>query len=403
MRFSTVAAGVLTSAVLAVPLASPALAGTATPSADPRVSAAGTTARHDHHRAQVHSNPALQKALDDLVKAGAPGAMAEVRSAEGTWTGSSGRGDLLRTEPPRPDGLFRAGSVTKTFVATAVLQLVDEGKISLEDSVERHLPGLVPTGEKITVRQLLNHRSGLFDYTESLWPGGLREIYEKRFAQYTPLDLIREANRHKPNFEPGTKGGYSNTNYVLLGLLIEKVTGKPVEKQIDERILKPIKLHQTSFPGKATNIPGPHAHAYLRLDGADSPFVDMTKSNMSWAWAAGALTSSTHDLNTFNKALIGGKLISDDMLKEMKEAEPLGAGAPYGLGITRLDDPDFGTAYGHTGGTPGYTTYAYTLADNSRQVTLSINTMADGEAENRAFQMALKSLLAEDTAKGDAK
>ncbi|MFD1934708.1 serine hydrolase domain-containing protein [Nonomuraea mangrovi] len=392
MCLSTLA-GVLTAAALFVSAAAPSAASAAP--AGP--AAASVEARHPAFREDhVRNGAQFQKVLDDIVASGAPGVIAEVRDADGVWTGRSGKGRLGRDEPPRADGMFRVGSVTKTFVATTVLQLVAEGRLNLDDPVERHLPGLVPNGEKITVRHVLSHRSGLFNYTDSLWPGGLQGMYDTRFKRYTPRELVAEANRHEPAFAPGTAGGYSNTNYVVLGMLIEKSTGNTARREIVERIVKPLRLRRTSFPATSTGIPGPHAHAYMRLHGSDSPYVDVTESGMSWAWTAGAMISTTHDLNTFFKALIGGYLLPGRLMREMKEARTLGVGEPYGLGIARLENPLFGTAYGHTGGTPGFTTHAFTLADGSRQVTVSINSMADTEKEHIAGGKALKALLSMD-------
>ncbi|MFF3689613.1 serine hydrolase domain-containing protein [Streptomyces sp. NPDC002187] len=406
MRFVALATGALASAVLAVPLAAPAVAAPASPAASSaEVQRSGSPDQHrDHSRHPApgdgRNNARLQKVLDGIVAAGVPGVIAEVRDNDGVWVGRSGKGNLERKEPARADGLFRAGSVTKSFVATTVLQLVDEGALRLDDPVERHLPGLLPGGNKTTVRHLLSHRSGLFNYTDSLWSDGLKGFAETRFKRYTPHQLVDETNAHKPLFAPGTAGSYSNANYVVLGLLIEKATGHSAKAEITDRIVKPLHLRRTSFPELSTRIPGPHAHAYVRLQGPGSPYTDVTESSMSWAWTAGAIISDTHDLNTFYKALIDGKLLPAKLMKEMKTARPLKGGGPYGLGLAKVVDPAFGTAYGHTGGTPGFTTHSFTLADGSRQVTLSINSMADADKEHIAAGMAVKSLLAKGTGAG---
>ncbi|WP_327424961.1 beta-lactamase family protein [Streptomyces sp. NBC_01230] len=404
MRFVALATGVLASAVLAVPLAAPALAAPASPaaaSADRQWSGSpdhghGPHRDHVRHHApgEGRNNARLQKVLDSIVAAGAPGVIAEVRDNDGTWVGRSGKGNLERDEPTRANGLFRVGSVTKSFVATTVLQLVDEGALRLDDPVERHLPGLLPGGDKITVRHLLSHRSGLFNYTDSLWADGLQGFSKTRFKHYTPHQLVDEMNAHKPLFAPGTAGSYSNANYVVLGLLIEKTTGHSVKAEIMKRIVDPLHLHRTSFPETSTRIPGPHAHGYVRLQGPGSAYTDLTESSMSWAWTAGAIISDTHDLNTFYKALIEGKLLPAKLMKQMKNAQQLRDGGFYGLGLAKFADPAFGTAYGHVGGTPGFTTHSFTLADGSRQVTLSINSMADTDRENTAAGEAVKTLLA---------
>ncbi|MEU4096343.1 serine hydrolase domain-containing protein [Streptomyces sp. NPDC026673] len=385
MRPAPLAVTALLSAALAVPLAAPGFAAPALPAASTPLAATAHT---------PSAGEALrQKALDDLVAAGVPGVIAEVRDARGVWTGKSGRADLHHRRPLATDGRFRAGSVTKSFVATTVLQLVAERRVALDAPVARYLPGLVPHGRDITVRQLLGHRSGLHNYTDSLWSGSLQELYRNRFRTWAPRELVAESARHAPDFAPGTAGHYSNTNYVLLGMLIERVTGDTAEHEITRRILKPLGLRHTSFPGTSVRIPGPHARGYQRLDGPDSAFTDITEENMSWAWTAGALISTSHDLNRFFAALIGGRLLPPALLREMKEARPMDRGPRYGLGLSVLDSPAYGTAYGHTGGAPGYGTYSFTTADNKRQVTIAINTLADTEAMSRAADEALETLL----------
>ncbi|MFD7406742.1 serine hydrolase domain-containing protein [Streptomyces sp. NPDC059866] len=411
MRFSALGTAVLASAALVVPLAPPALASpTATvaavaPETVPADQHEHGHGRHDDHRLdrgpdgrdreeRARTDARLQKVLDGIVAAGAPGVVAEVRDGRQVWTGRSGKADRTRGLPPRTDSRFRAGSVTKSFVATVVLQLTAEGELRLDDPVERHLPGVVPNGGKITVRQLLGHRSGLFNYTDRLWPGGFKEAYENRFRHYAPGELIAEATRHRPLFAPGTSGSYSNTNYVLLGMLIEKVTGNSARTEIMRRIIGPLGLDGTSFPEASPRIPSPHARGYIRLEGSASPYTDMTETDMSWAWTAGALISTTHDLNIFYKALVGGRLLPAKLMKDMLEIHPLVDGSSYGLGVARVDAPEFGRAFGHTGGAPGFTTHSYTLANGSRQVTLSVNSMPVTEEVDLASRKATLALLA---------
>jgi D-alanyl-D-alanine carboxypeptidase len=398
MRYASIATGVLATAVLAVPLAAPAMADSSSPAAVSAVKGDHVRGDISHefsggHEERKNHDVQLQKALDAIVKAGAPGVVAEVRDADGAWRGHSGKADLKQNDPTRNDGLFRIGSVTKTFVSTVVLQLVQEGKMKLDDSVERHLPGLVPNGENVTVRQLLSHRSGLHSYTDTLWGAGMRGFYDTRFKTYTPHQLIADSNENAPTFAPGTDGHYSNTNYILLGMLIEKVTGNTAKTEVGERIIEPLGLDRTSFPGKSTRINGPHANGYMRLDGATSPYTDVTDYSTSWAWTAGAMISDTRDLNTFYKALVTGKLLPASLMKEMKSTQALDDGGQYGLGLAKFDNPAFGTAYGHVGGAPGFATHSFTLADGSRQVTVSINAMADTDEENKAAGQAVKTLL----------
>ncbi|MFD0508665.1 serine hydrolase domain-containing protein [Streptomyces chiangmaiensis] len=213
----------------------------------------------------------------------------------------------------------------------------------------------------------------------------------------SPLDTPAAARRSlpaRPYFAPGTSGHYSNTNYIVLGMLIEKVTGKSTEQEITNRLIKPLGLHHTGFPGNSVRILGPHAHGYLRMNGPGSPYTDITEESMSWASTAGSLISTTHDLNRFFSALIGGKLLPPALLHQMQDAQPLQKGATdYGLGLSRLTDPTYDTAYGHIGSAPGYSTYSFTTADNSRQVTLSLNILIDSQKLKTATDNALKTLL----------
>lgn len=386
MRVPLLVAATVLSSALAAPMAAPAFAVSAPPAAATRLTAPA-------HRPGAADHAAWQKALDDLVAADVPGVIAEVHDAHGTWTGTSGRADLHHQQLPPVDGRFRAGSVTKTFVATTVLQLVAEKKVRLDAPIERYLPHLVPGGQHITVRQLLSHRSGLYNYTDTLWGGSPEQMYKARFQVWKPRQLLAEAFRHTPYFAPGSSGHYSNTNYVLLGMLIQKVTGNSAEQEITDRILRPLKLHHTFFPGSSVRVPGPHAHGYLRLNGPHSPLTDVTEENMSAASTAGSLISTTHDLNRFFSALIGGKLLPPALLRQMRDVKPLPGQSPYGLGLDRRSDPAYGTAYGHTGGTLGYSTFSYTTADNSRHVTLCLDSVIDSQRVKTAAANALKTLL----------
>jgi D-alanyl-D-alanine carboxypeptidase len=179
--------------------------------------------------------------------------------------------------------------VTKSFVATVALQLVGEHKLGLDDHLERWLPRLVPNGDDITVHQLLNHTSGLYDYSDDL-PEPPRS--------FRPQALIAIANRHKPLFSPGTRFSYSNTNYILAGLLIERVTGQRLAAQLRQRIFQPLGLRDTELPSTQPTIAGPHAHGYAppdptwRATDGSATLVDVTEMDPSWAWAAGAMVSS---------------------------------------------------------------------------------------------------------------
>ncbi|MFE6051872.1 serine hydrolase domain-containing protein [Kitasatospora sp. NPDC056446] len=329
-------------------------------------------------------------ALRAVTGAGAVSAIAEVRDGTGVWRGGSGVSDLATGAPVRTDGRFRAGSITKMFTATTVLQLVGEGRIGLDDPVERHLPGVVPNGAGITLRQLLNHSSGLWDPTNEKGgvfpdltdPAAIRNWLDQGglTRSITPAQVVAASVAHAPNFPPGTRFSYSNVNYTLLGMVIERVTGHGYAQEATARILRPLGLTETYFPGTATDIKGPHAHGYWTVaEGpgpADRSDRDVTVASVTWANSAGELVSTLGDLDRFEKALVGGRLLPPKLMKEMTTTIPIeGEGKPtglsYGLGLARWQ-LSCGPVYGHDGGVPGYSSQLWSSGD--RQVAMSVTT-----------------------------
>ncbi|GAA1277402.1 serine hydrolase domain-containing protein [Saccharothrix xinjiangensis] len=270
----------------------------------------------------------------------------------------------------REDGHFRIGSVTKTFVATVVLQLVDEGRVGLDDPISRYVDG-VPKGDEITVRQVLNHSSGLYDYAHGEGWSTNRWRGVERFRPYSPRRLLAEAFRHPSNFDPGTSWRYSNTNYVVAGALVERVTGRPYGVEVADRIITPLGLRHTSVPGHRPGLPRPHARGYAEVDGR---LVDATLMNPSLDWAAGEMISTAGDLTRFLDALLGGDLISQPALAEMRTTEATGSIFAYGLGLQRYDLPCGTSVWGHGGELIGYLTYAV-RADDGRRAVLSYNPL----------------------------
>lgn len=317
---------------------------------------------------------ALQSALDGVIEAGVPGVIAEVRDKRGVWRGSAGVANLRHEHEPRKDGRFRVGSVTKTFVATTVLQLVGEGEVELNAPVEDYLPGIIPGDQGVTVRQLLNHSSGLYNYTLDLFSGQTaedvrRNVRELRFETFQPRDLVDMAMRHEPRYQPPEDGSwYSNTNYILLGMLITKVTGNEPATEIRERIIRPLGMHQTSMPEWNPFILGPNARGYEDFPKA-AP-LDVTVYSPSWARTAGSIISTTSDLNRFYRALLTGRLLSPGLLQQMKATTKLPGGLDYGLGLMSLPACG-GKVWGHTGGVPGFNTMSFTSSDGETQVTMS--------------------------------
>ncbi|MGK4584369.1 serine hydrolase domain-containing protein [Kitasatospora sp. HPMI-4] len=322
------------------------------------------------------ANPALdqelQAALDGAVAGqGNSAALAAVRvDGRTAWKGSAGVADLATGAPVNADGGFRIGSVTKTFVATVVLQLVGEHRVVLDDPIERYLPGVVPNGEHITVRQLLNHTSGIYNYLQDprLAVTSADDMWKWR-KDYQPRGIVDIATSHAPNFEPGTKWSYSNTNYILAGMLIQQVTGHSWAEEVEHRIIRPLGLHHTSMPDTSTAIPGPHAHGYFKTPSGP---VDVTVMNPSIAFSAGAGISTTADLARFNAALLGGRLLRPAELVEMKRTVQAAPGFDYGLGLFRVHST-CGELWGHDGGTPGFDTVVFGDPQARHQIVVSYN------------------------------
>ncbi|MFJ5231278.1 serine hydrolase domain-containing protein [Kitasatospora sp. NPDC088391] len=321
----------------------------------------------------------LQQGLDALTgKAGASAATGELRQdGRVVWRGTSGVGDLATGEPAPVDGTFRAGSVTKPFLATVLLQLVGEGRIGLDRPIEHYLPGVVPNGSAITVRQLMNHTAGLYDFTEDprfaydTDADQRRLLDQDRWRTWSPSELIAVGVSHPPYFAPGQGWHYSNTGYLLLGELVGKVTGHDWRSEVRRRVILPLGLWHTSLPGTATGVPGPHSHGYLQL--SDGP-ADVTDFNPSVAGSAGELISSNDDLARFDAALLGGRLLAPAQLAEMTTTVPGDVQPPtdYGLGLMELK-LSCGSVWGHPGGIYGYLTYVFGDRAGRRQISVSVN------------------------------
>jgi D-alanyl-D-alanine carboxypeptidase len=331
----------------------------------------------------------LQAQEDAIVAAGTPGVSAEVRDPAGVWRGVSGVGDVRNASKPDAGGEIRVGSISKTFIATMVLQLVAEHRVDLDTPVADYLPGLLPYPQPITVRELLQHRSGISDYVNSqpsaIWPTP-ESISTYRFRHYSPGRLIAIGVAKPLLFTPGSQWSYSNTNYVILGQLIEKVSGHPVTAELDRRILAPLHLRHTYLAGDFPLLPHPAEHGYEQL-AAVRPLTDLTTYNMTWGSTAGAVVSTEADLNRFYDALLTGGLLPAAQLREMQRTVPMSDIDNYGLGL--IGTTVCGTQiWGHDGSVPGYATYSFSSADGSRQITVSANqnlsaSPASGQAINR--------------------
>ncbi|BCJ66144.1 serine hydrolase domain-containing protein [Polymorphospora rubra] len=296
--------------------------------------------------------------------------MAEFRVGDRVWHGSSGSAELRGTLPVDAGGWFRIGSVTKTFTATVILQLVGERRIRLDDPVERWLPGLVPDGDGITLRQLLDFTSGLHNYTDDL---DLAEVARDRFRRWTPQEIVARATRHAPRFAPGTSRAYCNTSYILLGMVIAKVTGATYDTEVERRVLRPLGIRRTLVPGAADVLPEPHAHGYLVIGGRP---LDVAAYDASHAGAAGGMVSTAGDLNRFFRALLTGELLRPAEMRLMQTVVPTTAPTVGGgLGIARVTLPNGAAVWGKDGGTFGYYTFSFHTAQAYRQLTVSVTDL----------------------------
>ncbi|WP_447038183.1 serine hydrolase domain-containing protein [Streptomyces sp. DSM 118878] len=320
----------------------------------------------------------VRQDLRALVRSdGVPAALASVEDRAGhTRTYTAGTGDLATGAKVPRDGQVRIGSNTKAFTAVLVLQLVGEGKIGLDTRIETYLPGLVRgegiDGRRITVRQLLQHTSGLPNYVRYL---------AEDVRYYAPRDLVRLALEHEAEFEPGKKWAYSNTNYVLAGLIVEKVTRHSLAHELERRIIGPARLHHTYFPAPGeTTIRERHPRGYDR-DAAGAP-VDVTEYDPSWGWSAGQMISTNSDLNRFYGALLGGRLLKDAQLAEMRttvRADYFGPGARYGLGLVSRPLSCGGVYWGHGGSMTGYETRGG-ATDDGRAANVAVTTQPSDKA-----------------------
>ena len=320
-------------------------------------------------------------ALNAAMAQGAPGAMARFTGPEGAQVRTVGVRDRESGAAMDIRARFRIGSVSKTFSSVVLLQLVQEGRIELDAPVNRYLPGLLPD-DRITVRHLLTHRSGLADYTDAMFEHtvpGFEAVRNRVFSYQELVDLSLSEPR---TTEPGVAYKYSNTNFVVVGMLIEKITGKPVAQEYQRRIIKPLGLRNTSYVHPDVRIAGLHVRGYLHPDEEGEPLVDSTEQTVSWAQSAGAVISSPADLNTFTTALMRGRLLSPKLLEAMTTVTPTDTTNTrfYGLGLRRYDLSCGTQVYGHTGTVQGYYTYAFATRDGRRSLSAMANTSNKGSA-----------------------
>ena len=344
-------------------------------------SAASATARRGTTAAE-----ALRPALNAVVASGTPGALVLVEDGTSRMQVESGLAELRGGVPLRAGDRFRAGSITKTFVAVVVLQLVREGRLSLDDTLERRLPGFVPNGRRVTIRQLLAHTSGLSDYVAD--ERFLRLTASAPRRHWSPRELVRRAERMGPTGSPGETFAYASTNYVLLGLVVERVTGTTIGEQLRRRIFAPLGLRGTDFVPDAWTG-GRYVHGYVPsvhdgIVGSLATARDRSDASASWAWAAGALVSTASDLSRFFGALLGGQLLPPRLVELMRPAPS----RRYGLGLAAFETP-CGRAVGHTGNLLGTVSAAWSTADGRRRVVAMTNSYPLSAAADTAFRRLL--------------
>lgn len=343
----------------------------------------------DEAEAAPRADP-VQQSLNALTD-DFPGALAAVRGPEGrTRDYTAGVADT-RTGARMPvNGRIRIASNTKMFTATVVLQLVGEGRIELDAPVAKYLPNLVPDG--ITVRHVLQHTSGLVDYDDKL----IDDYADVQHVYFEPRELLDVVLAEDVLFPPGTRFSYSNANYVLAGLVVQKVTGRPVGEEITKRIIERLGLRDTYWPelGDQT-IRGRHPHGYF--PSASGELSDVTEMDPSMGWAAGQLVGTPRDLNRFMTALLDGELLAPAQLAEMKKTVPapdfdLTGDATYGLGLGTFSLSCGGRAWTHGGDAPGYVT-RNAVTDDGRVATVAVTANPTSLPAGKAIEAALDTAL----------
>lgn len=362
---------------------SAAMSSSATSSSAASSGAAGSSAAADTPAYVAALEPELEQAITDNTISGA---VVLVRSPQGNWTKTFGTQTWKGSDPVTVDDHVRVGSNTKTWTGTVVLQLVEEGKIALDDPVSKYRPD-VPNGENITIAELLNMRSGLGNYTVDLELNEQNDDNPSR--AWTAEELIAKGLAQPVAFAPGQGFLYSNTNTVLLGAIIEQLTGQSLQQNYQTRIFDKLGLTQTSYPAADdASLPAPHPQGYAwagNVETIDSSVLspeiqaaakagtldpkDVTDVNPSWAGAAGAGISTADDLATYIKALVGGGLLSPQMQQErldsLQPRDPADPTVKYGYALAQ-----FGPLYGHSGELPGFNSFmGYDPATDTTIVT----------------------------------
>jgi D-alanyl-D-alanine carboxypeptidase len=327
----------------------------------------------------------VQESVQALVSGSIPGAILFVRQGDRSFTVAAGYADKVKKTPMRATDVFPIGSTTKSYTAVLVMRLVAQGKIRLDAPVSKYLPGLLRYGNRITIRELLSHTSGLYDFAED--PTFTAPYLHGKFGfAWTPKQMVGFAATKPLLFAPGTKFSYSNTNYVVLALLAERIGGKSYEKQLADYIFRPLGLSHTSLPASNKTLPDVHGYVALGAEGktVDAAPIDIAALTPSFAWSAGGIRATAEDEADFFRGLFSGKLLPRAQVTAMETTRA--TGGAYGLGLmptggfeyewsryTKAITTTCGRAWGHGGAFPGYYQLPISSPDGSRQAVLLVN------------------------------
>lgn len=343
---------------------------------------------------------AMRAAISGLPNATVTGALVRVTGSAGQWNGTSGVGDVRTHAPVSADGRFRIGSISKVFTAVVVLQLAAEHRVDLDASVQRYLPGLLPGSyPTITVRQLLDHTSGLPAGDLGSGDNTARWFVDHRFDSWTPQQVVASAIKKPMEFAPGTKQQYNGINYFVAGLLIEKVTDRSYAHEVQQRIIRPLRLRNTFILDRRDpRLPGDHPHGYVAVDGV---LHDVSEQS-PWPWAEGGLISNSTDLTRFIGAIFQGRLVPRSTLDAMftvpkvKYADnnncnigPTAGQACYSAGLMRVILPNGLTGWGKTGSRPGYTSGIFATKDLRRVLVYSLNPTGNKDGSEQPYVLKI--------------
>ncbi|MGW2273981.1 serine hydrolase domain-containing protein [Streptomyces yangpuensis] len=385
---ATAAAGLLLTGAATVP-------AHGAPTPGPSASAAPSPDTGDTGGEFKPITPAVAARLDTAIRqvmreAGVPGVIVGLWApGKGSYVKAFGVADKATGAPMRTDFNTRIGSQTKTFTVTALLQLVDQGKVGLDDPIGDYISG-VPNGDLITLRELAGMRSGLFNYSED--PDFDKAFTSDPDRRFTPQQLLAYSFKHPVQFAPDAKFQYSNTNLILLGLVIEKVTGRPLAEVIDKDVVAAAGLRRTFFP-TGPEFPAPHAQGYTDQTASGKVEVS-TDWDPSWAWAAGAMISDLQNLRSWARTLATGTLLTPETQAQRLKTTSVGIpGAGYGLGLF-----DVQGWIGHNGSLPGYESLGVYLPQAQATLVVILNTdiLHDGQEPSTLFGEAITGIVTPD-------